>query len=242
MASPLYEVDCPLGLPMHVIDGKTKLPQYVLPTKPSPAGLHVHPQEIFKGKPIKIVRDIPYNPANTVNKYYKYDLYLPEVDSDTANVSCCQPSTSKPDPSDLNAPMLSSEGAGAQMHAPARPVVIFVPGGGWRQHGRFAPFGLNVGFARSFARRGYIVAMVSYRLRGAEFRNMLVLYLLMAFILSAITTIPLVLIKGATLPVLLGGLGAPIAAICFWHWLGWVCNHSRVVSVALDRVYVVPLL
>jgi len=109
-----------------------------------------------------------------------------------------------------------------------RPVVIFVPGGGWRQHGRFRPFGLNVGLARTLAKRGFVVAMTSYRLRGARLFGMLPLYVVMAAVASAILMPALWAAYGVGLRFWLGGLMAPAGFLLFWHWLGWACNHGRV--------------
>lgn len=109
-----------------------------------------------------------------------------------------------------------------------RPVIIFVPGGGWRQHGRFAPFGLNVGLARAFAKRGFVVAVTSYRLRGARLLGMLPLYLAMAVIASAIVTPALWAVYGSSVRTWVGGCVGPLGFLLFWHWFGWVANHSRV--------------
>lgn len=71
-----------------------------------------------------------------------------------------------------------------------RPVIVFVPGGGWRQHGRLAPLGLYVGMGHSLAKRGFIVAITSYRLRGITLANYLPLAAIITLVLTAVLVLP----------------------------------------------------
>lgn len=229
MAELGFAVDVPLPLPTITIDCKAEgALDGLIADEPHPfATLHVAPGNDVKH--VHVIRNIPYDPSHPKCKYRQYDLYMPDLEVPVPG--SCLPCQQRRKSSSAASPMLDEkvgpDSTGAASRG-MRPVIVFVPGGGWRQHGRFAPLNLYVSLGRSFARRGYIVVITSYRLRGALFLQMLPLYLLLAFFASAIITPAVAVTFGATLVPLLCGLLVPFAAIVWWHWFGWIVNHTRV--------------
>lgn len=168
---------------------------------------------------VRAVFDVPYNEdAATFHHKQKLDVYLPVLSHGTHNGSVTKGANGVPpqynsdsgsDDAAASSVLLVVADHGANSSddhvisvgpqsqpavgtsAAGPPVIVFIHGGGWKKGGRRTLGGMHGNVGRAFASRGFVVAVISYRLSSVKLRHMIVVYAVASLVIGLILTLSL---------------------------------------------------
>ncbi|RYG47323.1 alpha/beta hydrolase, partial [archaeon] len=136
---------------------------------------------------------------------------------------------------DERTPTACPSGSDAPPPMPNRPVMVFVHGGGWKRFDRRSLYGMHGNVGRAFARRGFVVCVISYRLSRLLYTDLTWVYTALSLVIGC-STIGALGVEGTK-----NKLASSFAFLSPFLFGALYCFLSAVASKSLSSLWHAPV-